>query len=431
MNNEKKKESKGEVQELKGIRARFDNSAKALRESWTSIKGAKLPNIILVIFIIATLVGLLLGFWVERGSGMFPSDPDKQPFVRFVDGLYFSIVTMASVGYGDYSPKTTPGKLFDMLVIISGALCFATLTATLASIRIAKLIGEEKEKVELSKLTGHTVICGWKKTMDQNLEDMFRLNPTLKGSEIVVIANITQDTIDLFKNQYPEFKDINFVRSEDYTDSVLMSVNIKGARKAFILADESTDSSLTEKDSRTVMTAMTISTIAKNLHITAELLDPKFETYLEKAYVAEIIYPRQYGRLVLAHSALSTGFVQVMNSLLDLSGSANIKTKSFPLEFVGKPYSSLKSHFAGTGNVILIGLVENVGSYFERKQEVLRDAQKTANISKIVDNLQKVKMMKNNNPVFNPSDDYVIPDHSIAILVETAGNGATGGNNAN
>ena len=421
---EKKNERK--MKNADGTWARIAHAAAAMKESWSSIYGARLPHILVVIMIIATLVAFLMGFYLERSSEMFPSDPDKNPFARFVDGLYFAVVTLSTVGYGDYSPKTIPGKLIDVIIIISGVVCFSLFTATLASVRIAKMIKEDKEKVELDKLTGHTVICGWKKTMDQNLEDMFRLNQNLKGGEIVIIANISQDTIDLFKNNFPKFKDINFVRSEDCTDNVLLSVNIKQAKKAFILADESTDSTLSEKDSRTVMTAMTISNIARNLHITAELLDPKFETYLEKAYVAEIIYPRQYGRLVLAHSALSTGFVQVMNSLLDLSGSANIKTSNFPLEFVGKPYSKLKEHYSKSGHSILLGLVENVGSYFERKQEVLREAQKTANISKIVDNLHKVKKLKNNNPVFNPPDDYVVPDHSIAILIETGGATANG-----
>ena len=38
----------------------------------------------------------------------------------FVDSLYFSVVTLATVGYGDLSPATPAGKLFTMAYIMVG-----------------------------------------------------------------------------------------------------------------------------------------------------------------------------------------------------------------------------------------------------------------------------------------------------------------------
>jgi voltage-gated potassium channel len=37
-----------------------------------------------------------------------------------IDSLYFSIVTLATVGYGDLSPHTTLGKLFTVVYILIG-----------------------------------------------------------------------------------------------------------------------------------------------------------------------------------------------------------------------------------------------------------------------------------------------------------------------
>jgi len=37
-----------------------------------------------------------------------------------VDSLYFSVVTLATVGYGDLSPHTTLGKLFTVVYILIG-----------------------------------------------------------------------------------------------------------------------------------------------------------------------------------------------------------------------------------------------------------------------------------------------------------------------
>lgn len=38
----------------------------------------------------------------------------------WVDSLYFSVVTLATVGYGDYTPQTDLGKLFTIVYIFMG-----------------------------------------------------------------------------------------------------------------------------------------------------------------------------------------------------------------------------------------------------------------------------------------------------------------------
>ncbi len=39
---------------------------------------------------------------------------------NYVDSLYFSVITLTTVGYGDFSPQTTGGKLFTIFYIFIG-----------------------------------------------------------------------------------------------------------------------------------------------------------------------------------------------------------------------------------------------------------------------------------------------------------------------
>lgn len=38
----------------------------------------------------------------------------------WLDSLYFSVITLTTVGYGDFSPQTAPGKLFTIFYIFAG-----------------------------------------------------------------------------------------------------------------------------------------------------------------------------------------------------------------------------------------------------------------------------------------------------------------------
>jgi voltage-gated potassium channel Kch len=38
----------------------------------------------------------------------------------YIDSLYFSVVTLTTIGYGDFAPQTDEGKLFTILYIVIG-----------------------------------------------------------------------------------------------------------------------------------------------------------------------------------------------------------------------------------------------------------------------------------------------------------------------
>lgn len=39
---------------------------------------------------------------------------------RWLDSLYFTVITLATVGYGDYAPKTDAGKIFTIFYVFIG-----------------------------------------------------------------------------------------------------------------------------------------------------------------------------------------------------------------------------------------------------------------------------------------------------------------------
>ena len=107
------------------------------------------------------LVGVLvtLGYGV---LGSFVLGADFQPHItNFIDALYFAIVTMATVGYGDITPHTASARLFTASLIVLGLVVFATsLTAIAGPLidnRMKRLLQPKRKKM---KRSSHVVVIG-------------------------------------------------------------------------------------------------------------------------------------------------------------------------------------------------------------------------------------------------------------------------------
>lgn len=53
--------------------------------------------------------------------------------LRFVDAFYFSVITLTTVGYGDFAPQTDVGKLFTAVYVLFGIGILLALVTTVAA----------------------------------------------------------------------------------------------------------------------------------------------------------------------------------------------------------------------------------------------------------------------------------------------------------
>lgn len=63
--------------------------------------------------------------------------------MALLDALYFSVMTLATVGYGDFTPVTMLGKLFTILYVLLGV---GILTAMIANFNRALIEYHQKSK---------------------------------------------------------------------------------------------------------------------------------------------------------------------------------------------------------------------------------------------------------------------------------------------
>ncbi len=342
-------------------------------------------------------------------------------FSRIVAVVYWTTITILTKKYGLLLPQTDTGRVLLMILLFFSIVVISFFTAALASALTTKKLLEGRGIMNLSKEKDHFIICGWKKRMGKFIEEIVKCNAALNLNKITIIANIDPEEIELFRQNYPRFNEVSILRGDQYNENLLRKSHVEYARKVLILASEQHPEGSAGVDSLTVLTAMTVRSISVNVTISAELTDVKFEKYLHTAHVDEIVYTNEYSNSLMANSLIQVGITKVINDLLIRNNSACLKTEKIPEEFFERKFRHLKEFFSEQNDLLLIGLLENIGGYLERKKEAIRTAQQTADVKVLVDNLKSAKSLENNQSHLLPGDDHIVPHNSLAIVIAKRG----------
>lgn len=332
------------------------------------------------------------------------------------DSFWYTIVTLTTVGYGDITPISVAGRMVGLVLMSFGVIFVAAVTGKIASFLVDQQMRRGKGLLKLKKLQNHFILCGWKTDFDKIIDGILDANPEFEITDLVIINNATSDYMELFMAN-PKYKLINYIHGDFIDEHVLMRANIKTAKRVLVLADEAEATNPLEIDSRTIMTIMTIEKLNRNIYAVAELLDEKFEKYLETAHCDEIILSKEYERILIQNASSGSGISHVVRDMLSLEDVQRVEIWDIPKSFIGVSFKNAFDHYLNEKNAIMIGVLENTGNFYARKKEALSEAQKTPDISKIVENLRRVKELKANYPLLNPGLDYIIKQNSRAIVI--------------
>lgn len=332
------------------------------------------------------------------------------------DGIWWAVVTMATVGYGDKYPVTFGGRMVGLILICSGVGLMSLLTATIASLFVERKLKEGKG-LETINDKDHIVICGWNQHTEEVLQGLTTF-VSAKGRGLVLINELSIDEVDSLKLRYAKYN-LKFLRGNYVHEDVLLRANITKAKFALIMADTSGAHANDRLDERTTLAALAIKSLAPSIKTIAELLDGENKPHLMRANVDEIIVRGEHIGSLLASAINSPGIPRLLSSMLSLGDGNKLWRAEIPKQFIGKTFGELFHYYREKQQAILIGFLR------EKKSVRLNDL--LADSSSAIDVFIREKLKEANKEflhekeetrvIVNPEDGYLITGEDFAVLL--------------
>lgn len=270
--------------------------------------------------------------------------------IKFQDAVWWSIVTMATVGYGDISPATTGGRIVATMVMLSGIGLLGILTASIASIFIEnKLL--EKRGVKETDIVNHFLICGWNFRGETIVSEM-RADPKCQEIPIVIVAEL---------NEKPDLEEKILFINGQIDEATLKRCNAGSAVAAIILSDDALDTYA--RDAKTILNTMAIKTYHPSLYTCVELTSAKNMAHCKMANADEIIVVGELSTNLLVQAALNHGITRLVSELVSNRYGHDLYKIKLPSYLAGQTFFQVMCELKQKENIICIGIEDQSGRH--------------------------------------------------------------------
>ncbi|WP_233569886.1 potassium channel family protein [Falsibacillus albus] len=267
---------------------------------------------------------------------------EPKTFPTFFDGVWWAIITASTVGYGDYTPHTTYGRITGMLLILLGAGFLSTYFVTLAA---ATVNTQNSLKKGMTEFVGSNqmIIVGWNERSREIINQLLKMK---NGRQVVLI----DDSLGENPFQQPQ---VHFIKGKPYIDTVMEKAKIHDSSLLLITADQNTNE--IQADMNSILTLLAAKGMKPDLYCVVEILTSEQVKNAKRAGADEVIQTNKQTSYVMMNSLISHGMSTTLLTLLNQLKGSNLRFIELDPQWEGKTFIQISSHLL-QHKILLLGI---------------------------------------------------------------------------
>lgn len=257
--------------------------------------------------------------------------------------IYYNMVVVSTVGFGDFSPISDAGKaIVSFFQIPSGLIIFATFIGKVTQLFINIARSNMNGSNDFSHLEDHILILCWDKHSTEQIINLI-LGDTKRQKRPILLC-VTEN----MENPFPQIADVYFARLSTFSDKQeLQRIAISKARR--IIIDGSSDD-------ETLSIALSIATsTSKDANISAHFFE-KNKADLLKMHCPQIECSIDNSAQMMVRSMQDPGSSQVTKHLLSTLDGATLYCLQVPTLINPPSFNALFNQLKADHDLILIAL---------------------------------------------------------------------------
>lgn len=263
---------------------------------------------------VALLTLMLVAF---SSSGFMYFELAEKPDLVWGDAIWWSIVTMTTVGYGDYFPSTVGGRyVIGFPTMLFGISILGYLLSTLASFLIEERTKELKGMAQ-SNRTDHILLIHYPSLARvRAVITELHHDPKTAGLPVVIVDDFLEELPDELADH-----GVQFVRGDASKESTLARARHEDAKFAIILSQDPNDPSC---DNSNLAAALTLEHLNPQVFTVAECIDPERIELLYKAGCDAVVCLTALATNLVVHELLDPGVQKVIDEATNNQVGQNI-----------------------------------------------------------------------------------------------------------